>query len=121
MKYPIQKIIALVILCLVVGCTSEPKPPDQDVKALLQEGAVLVDVRSQEEFDSGHLKEALHLPFEQILELPQKAKVTQDSVIVVYCQSGGRASKAKKTLDEAGYKNVHNAGGYEGLKAQGLE
>jgi len=101
-----------------LGCTGPSEPTDQQAQELLKEGTVLVDVRTQEEFDAGHLQGAIHLPYEQILDLPQKTDVTQGSDIVVYCRSGRRSGIAKETLEQAGYKNVRNAGGYEDLKKQ---
>jgi phage shock protein E len=73
---------------------------------------VIVDVRTQAEFDSGHIEGALHKPHDQIdagisALLPDKSQP-----IIVYCARGGRAGKAKQTLESLGYTNVENGGGY---------
>jgi phage shock protein E len=73
---------------------------------------VIVDVRTQEEFDSGHIEGALHKPHDQIdagisALLPDKSQH-----IILYCAKGGRAGKARTILESLGYTNVENGGGY---------
>jgi phage shock protein E len=73
---------------------------------------IIVDVRTQEEYDSGHIEGALHKPYDQIDAgisnlLPDKSRH-----IIVYCAKGGRAEKARQTLEALGYTNVENGGGY---------
>mgnify|MGYP003707330817 CR=1 FL=1 len=94
---------------------------EDEVGELLKKGAVLVDVRTQDEFDSGHLEKAIHLPYQKIDELPKLVEVEKDTPIVVYCRSGNRSSKAKATLDGLGYTEVVNGGAYSDLKAAGLK
>jgi len=74
---------------------------------------IWIDVRTQEEFDSGHLEEAFHIPHEQIAGRISELTNNKDATIHLYCRSGGRAGRAKKTLKELGFLNVHNDGGYE--------
>ena len=77
---------------------------------------VFIDVRTVEEYKSGHIENAVNIPHNIIKD--KIAAVTQDknSVIKLYCQSGNRAGIAKKILEELGYKNVVNEGGYKELK-----
>ena len=79
---------------------------------------IVIDVRSQEEWDSGHVEQALHIPHTEIAQ--RIAEVTEDktSRIVVYCAVGGRAGKAKTTLEGLGFTNVENAGGYDDIKSR---
>lgn len=79
---------------------------------------VIVDVRSDAEYQAGHIEGALHKPYDSIDAsigglLPDKSQH-----IVLYCGSGRRAGIAKEKLEALGYTHVENAGGYEDLKAR---
>ena len=76
----------------------------------------LIDVRTSEEFASGHRDGAINIPVEHISNgrLGILADASQDSAIEVYCQSGGRAQYAKLILNSLGYVNVANGGGFRG-------
>ena len=76
-----------------------------------KENFVLLDVRTQEEFNAGHIAGAILLPYDEInlkaaTVLPEKEKE-----IVLYCRSGRRSAIAKKALVELGYKDVKDFGG----------
>jgi rhodanese-related sulfurtransferase len=75
----------------------------------LPAGALVVDVRSSSEYQTGHFPGAVNIPFDQIgariAELGEKGKP-----IVVYCRSGRRSGIAKDRLDKAGFTNVVNGG-----------
>lgn len=75
---------------------------------------VLLDVRTQEEYASGHIPGAICIPnetigSEEIPELPDK-----DQLILVYCRSGNRSKQASQKLAEQGYTNVVEFGGING-------
>ena len=76
---------------------------------------IWIDVRTQEEWDSGHLEEAIHVPHEQIVARIDQITSNKDATIHLYCRSGGRAGRAKSALDALGFNNVVNAGGYEDI------
>jgi len=76
---------------------------------------LLIDVRTKEEFDEGHLKTALHIPHTEIQDVIEDYITDHNAEIVVYCRSGHRSGFAKEILEELGYQNVVNAGGYEAL------
>jgi phage shock protein E len=84
---------------------------------LISNGALLVDVRTEAEFESGHLEGALLIPFDETAERVAEYGTDKDRPIVLYCRSGNRAGKAEKTLNDLGFTKVHNAGGYEAMKA----
>lgn len=69
---------------------------------------ILLDVRSQGEFDAGHAYNAVHIPHTQINEKAPALLADKNQSIKVYCKSGGRAEKAKVALEALGYKNVEN-------------
>lgn len=75
--------------------------------------AIWIDVRTNAEWNQGHLPEAIHIPYKEIGEKISKLTKDKKTLIKLYCKSGGRAGIAKKTLEKLGYKNVRNAGGYE--------
>ena len=68
----------------------------------------VVDVRTQDEWNKGHLEGALHIEWQDILHL--SSDINKDEKIYLYCRSGNRSGKATKILEEAGYINVVNAG-----------
>jgi phage shock protein E len=74
---------------------------------------VWIDVRTQEEFDAGHLEEAIHIPHEQIADRISEVTANKEAVIHLYCKSGGRAGRAKTALEEVGFTHILNDGGYE--------
>lgn len=78
---------------------------------------IWIDVRSAEEFQAGHLEGAVNIVHTDIAA--KIAAVTQDknAEIQLYCRSGRRSGLAEAELKKLGFTNVHNAGGYEALKA----
>lgn len=84
--------------------------------AVTPKQVLLIDVRSPEEFATGHLDGAINIPHEQIAE--QIARFTQDknAEIQLYCRSGRRSGVALETLQGMGYKNLSNLGAYDDLK-----
>ncbi|MEZ4866261.1 MAG: rhodanese-like domain-containing protein [Caldilineaceae bacterium] len=79
---------------------------------------MIVDVRSPAEFAGGHLTGALNLPLQNLSQ--KLTKVPKNKPVMVYCRSGNRSGMALKLLREAGYEEVYNIGGLNGLAAQGL-
>lgn len=78
---------------------------------------VLIDVRTKDEFRYNHLKGAVNIPVQDICKetIEKKVKNT-NTVIIVYCEYGGRSKKAVKKLIKLGYYNVYNLdGGIEGI------
>jgi phage shock protein E len=74
---------------------------------------VVIDVRTSQEFQSGHLEGALNLPHETIGQDIAKAKVNKDDHVILYCRSGRRSEIALGTLKGLGFSNVENYGGFE--------
>ena len=84
----------------------------QQAARYLKAGAPLIDVRSPEEFKSGHLAEAMNFPLDEIeTALPRKLK-DKDQVLLLHCQSGMRSGLARRKLAGAGYAQVFNLGSY---------
>lgn len=87
--------------------------------AVAQQNALWVDVRTQAEWEKGHLDEAILLPYDRIARNISSVVKHKSQPIKLYCQSGRRAEIALRTLEQLGYTNVQNLGGYHALKAQG--
>ncbi len=92
--------------------------PTQQAWRLIDDGALLIDVRSQQEFAQGHLKKAVNVPHTQIEKLVKAVGKDKDRKVVVYCKSGRRAEEAKAALKKHGYTHIYNGMGYESLLAE---
>lgn len=77
---------------------------------------IWIDVRTQEEWDAGHLEEAVHIPHEQIAARISEITSNKGAAIHLYCRSGGRAGRAKSALEAIGFTNVINDRGYEDIQ-----
>ena len=73
-------------------------------------GAVLLDVRTPEEYRSGHLPGSKNIPLQTIDRVGSVAE-NKDTALYVYCQSGARSRQAAGMLKQMGYTNVNNIGG----------
>lgn len=89
-------------------------------KEMIANGAVVIDVRTPDEYSGDHLAQATNIPLDQLgSRLADVEKLTggdKAKPVVLHCASGGRAGKAKKQLEEQGYTNVVNGGGLDDLK-----
>ena len=83
-----------------------------------QENFVLLDVRTQEEFDAGHIASAILLPYDEIAIKAATVLPDKEKEIVLYCRSGRRSAIAKKALVELGYKDVEDFGGINRWKGE---
>lgn len=115
-----KKTFCLIVCCLLLcSCGSDKKGEKavvqsvtcSEMKELVKDGAVLVDVRTLAEFKSGHLDEAVNLPVETIADTIGNEISDKDTKIVLYCRSGNRSATAGQTLIDMGYKNVYDMGG----------
>lgn len=80
---------------------------------LKEEGAVLVDVRSPEEYASGHAPDTINIPLSSLSA--ELSKFPRDQIIVVCCASGTRSAMARKLLQTNGFKKTYNAGPWKAL------
>ena len=89
------------------------KSREQKVKEAIEEGAVIVDVRTPQEYNEGHISNSLNIPLNQI-EARVSTLKKKEKTIILCCKSGGRASRAKTILTKNGLKAV-NGGSWGGL------
>jgi len=86
-----------------------------EILAAIEHEALVVDVRTPEEFADGHYPGAINIPHETILDGLNQLGVTADTAVILYCRSGNRSGQAEQALREKGFTQARNAGGLEAL------
>lgn len=117
MKRKLPWILSLFLL--LTGCagtasnSSYQQISQETAKQMMDTQEVIVlDVREQSEYDSGHIPDAVLLPVGTIDEDTAAAAIPEkDSVVLVYCRSGNRSKAASSALAELGYTNIYEFGG----------
>ncbi len=100
-------LILLMFLILLLGCSKEKTLDD----ILKENNYIVVDVRTKEEFDSGHVLDAINIPYD---EINKDINLDKDKTILVYCRSGQRSKIAYNSLKELGY-DVYDLGAYDSI------
>ena len=108
-------VLFILVLCLC-GCGTKSglksitcSEKDEILKG--NSNAMLIDVRSEEEYNEGHLDGAINMPYDKVVEeLSVYGIINMDVPLIVYCKSGGRSSEAADALVDAGYNNVYDLG-----------
>ena len=72
---------------------------------------ILIDVRTDDEWNNGYIETAIHIPLDMILQKIELVTDNKDHKIYLYCRSGNRSGKAEKALQGIGYINAKNIGG----------
>lgn len=85
-----------------------------DYSQLMQEGAIILDVRTPGEFSSGHIRRSINIPLDKLSGNLNKLK-NKATPIITCCASGMRSASAKSILQSKGYKNVYNGGSWTSL------
>lgn len=102
------------LLMMLVGCHNsyERKEINEGVLEYQNnDDALLVDVRSKDEYESGHIEEAILLSENEIDQKAFQILTDKDQVIYVYCRSGNRSQQASKKLVDLGYTHIIEIGG----------
>lgn len=89
--------------------------PKVNYAELVKQGAIILDVRSKTEFDSGHIKGSINISVNTLNSNLSKIK-DKNKTIITCCASGMRSASAKSILKANGYTNVHNGGGWSSLQ-----
>ena len=101
--------------------TSASAISSQDLIRLMNQGALVLDIRKLEEFAQGHVNGAKHLPADQILNAGDNFKRFKDKPVVVYCDSGSLAAAAVRQLNTQGFTKAFTLrGGFAGWRADNL-
>lgn len=114
-----KRLLVLLVAALVMlaGCSAGSAAYKQisqtEAKQMMQQnnGYVIVDVRRQDEFDSGHIKDAILIPNESITDQKPSELPDLNQVILIYCRSGNRSKQAAQKLADMGYTNIYEFGG----------
>jgi len=122
----LEKNSSLLIICLLMAafclfafsCAKQKQSPStakytditvEEAKQIIETGnVILVDVRTQEEYNEKHIDGAILIPNETITDSQPAELPDKDADILVYCRSGKRSSEAAKKLADMGYTNVYN-------------
>lgn len=134
-KYMIVISFLLIFSIVAIGCSNDndAETVDQNTDQTLEETIVasvntinaeevmemmdsgdefvLVDVRTQEEYDEGHIDGAQLLPLNQLEVLSEEHLTDKEATILVYCRTGNRSAQASQILVDLGYENVYDFGG----------
>ncbi len=76
-----------------------------------QQGYIILDTRTQEEYDEKHIPGAILIPYDEITEKAERVLTDKDQLILVYCRSGRRSKLAAEDLVKLGYTNIKEFGG----------
>ena len=118
-----KKLVFLLLAVMMLTACGQDKENDQgaaymnitaeEAKQIMdtEEGYIILDVRTQEEYDQGHIPGAIVISHEEITEKAEKVLTDKDQLILVYCRSGRRSKIAAEALAELGYTNIKEFGG----------
>ena len=107
-----KKLIIIIGLFLLTACATVKMSPKQAIdKMSEEENYIIVDVRTKEEYDEKHIKDAINIPLASIGDKMPDELPDLDEKIYVYCRSGNRSHQAARRLNKLGYTNVIDIGG----------
>ena len=118
-----KKLVFLLLAVMMLTACGQDKENDQgavyvnitaaEAKQIMdsEEGYIILDVRTQEEYDQGHIPGAIVISHEEIAEKAEDVLTDKDQLILVYCRSGRRSKIAAEALVELGYTNIKEFGG----------
>lgn len=118
-----KKLVFLLLAVMMLTACGQAKENDQgavyvnitaeEAKRIMdsEEGYIILDVRTQEEYDEGHIPGAIVISHEEIAEKAEDVLTDKDQLILVYCRSGRRSEIAAEALVELGYTNIKEFGG----------
>ena len=115
--------VALMLIPLLIGCNGNSKSSYEQItpaeaKALMdsEDGYIILDVRTPEEFAERHIEGAILIPDYEIGEKAESILTDKDQLILVYCRSGRRSKNAANELATLGYTNIKEFGGINDWK-----
>lgn len=100
--------IPILIISFIIFRFLKFKKIKGKIPILLQQGAVLIDVRTKHEFNQGSNPISINIPLSEINSILQK--FNKEDIILICCASGVRSGTAVSILKSKGFKNAHNAG-----------
>ena len=118
-----KKLLFLLLAVMLLTACGQAKENDQEVAYMnitaeearqimdSEDGYIILDARTQEEYDQGHIPGAIVISHEEIMEKAEDVLTDKDQLILVYCRSGRRSKIAAEALVELGYTNIKEFGG----------
>ena len=118
-----KKLILLLLAVMMLAACGQDKENDQgavyvnitaeEAKQIMdsEEGYIILDVRTQDAYDQGHIPGAIVISHEEIEEKAEKVLMDKEQLILVYCRSGRRSKLAAEALVELGYTKIKEFGG----------
>lgn len=120
MKKNIFLLAAFMVMLVIVGCSNNSATEAgftvisfEEAKQRLDndEKIIVLDVRTREEYESGHIPNAILIPVDNLQQEAEHILIDKGRPIFVYCRSGNRSAVASNILLKLGYSKVHNLGG----------
>ena len=118
-----KKLLFLLLAVMLLTACGQAKENDreaaymnitaEEAKQIMdsEDGYIILDARTQEEYDQGHIPGAIVISHEEIAEKAEEVLTDKDQLILVYCRSGRRSKIAAEALVELGYTNIKEFGG----------
>ena len=118
-----KKLLFLLLAVMLLSACGQTKENDreaaymnitaEEAKQIMdsEEGYIILDARTQEEYDQGHIPGAIVISHEEIAEKAEEVLTDKDQLILVYCRSGRRSKIVAEALVELGYTNIREFGG----------
>ena len=111
-----KKILTVLLGLSLFGCSSKANYHQIDGQSALdmmnnEADYIIIDVRTESEYQQGHIKNAINIPNESIDESVSEILKDKDQLLLVYCRSGNRSKQASEKLAKLGYSNVYEFGG----------
>ena len=101
-----KNILLTLIVFVSIGAIADDK-----LEMTQASNPILIDVRTDAEWNDGYIETAIHIPLDKILQNIELAAANKEQTIYLYCRSGNRSGKAEKALQGIGYVNAKNIGG----------
>ena len=111
-------IIAVVIVMSLSGTNKSviQSPNSEEISEIIQDKSVtIIDVRTAEEYKTGHVEGAINIPYD---EIENEVNYDKNQALAVYCRTGVRSSEAAKTLEKMGYMKIYDLGGIEDFNVE---
>ncbi|MDY5727432.1 MAG: rhodanese-like domain-containing protein [Erysipelotrichaceae bacterium] len=111
-----KKILTVLLGLSLFGCSSKANYHQIDGQSALdmmnnETDYIIIDVRTESEYQQGHIKNAINIPNESIDESVSEILTNKDQLLLVYCRSGNRSKQASEKLAKLGYSNIYEFGG----------
>ena len=111
-----KKILTVLLGLSLFCCSSKANYHQIDGQSALdmmnnETDYIIIDVRTESEYQQGHIKNAINIPNESIDESVSEILTDKDQLLLVYCRSGNRSKQASEKLAKLGYSNIYEFGG----------